>query len=329
MSWEISRRRPAIRRRAGQGKAMSEKTEDAGSSHGAAAEVIDCKAGELALGLVPGIGGSVAYFRCGGVDLMRPLSEADRAAKNVLGVAMFPMVPYANRIAGNAFDFGGRTWRFPANNPPENFNVHGTGWQSAWSAERDGETVTLALEHVDEAAAYSYAARQVFALTPEKLTVDLRLTNLGGVAMPFGFGLHPWFDRDPDVTVKFSASSFFMEGPEGIATERLATPPELDFSKGRALPASWRNNDYGGWPGSAEIDYPGRGIGLRIEAAPVFGHLMLYADPARPYFCVEPQSNAPTAFNRIAAGAAEGMGVVVLRPGESMAGRIAFTPLRR
>ena len=57
-------------------------------------EVMQLSAGELAIGLVPGIGGSLAYFRKGGVDLMRPLSPADLAAGNVLGVAMFPMVPY-------------------------------------------------------------------------------------------------------------------------------------------------------------------------------------------------------------------------------------------
>src|ERR1700749_4675283 len=90
-------------------------------------------AGELSLGLVPQIGGSVAYFRSRGVDLMRPLSSANLASGNVLGVAMFPMTPYANRIAGNEFDFGGRTWRFEANNPPERFNVHGTGWHEPWT----------------------------------------------------------------------------------------------------------------------------------------------------------------------------------------------------
>src|SRR3569833_4558744 len=98
----------------------------------ATSEPIALNAGDLSVGLVPEIGGSLAYFRHRGIDLMRPLSSADLAAKNVLGVAMFPMVPYANRIAGNTFDFGGRTWRFSANNPPEQFNVHGTGWRAPW-----------------------------------------------------------------------------------------------------------------------------------------------------------------------------------------------------
>jgi aldose 1-epimerase len=55
---------------------------------------------------------------------------------------------------------------------------------------------------------------------------------------------------------------------------------------------------------------------------------MLYADPERPFFCLEPQSNAPTAFNRIASGREAGMGVVVLEPNETMSGTIRFAPFR-
>lgn len=288
--------------------------------------MIELSAGPLAIGLVPDIGGSLAYFRMHDVDVMRRLSPADLAAKNVLGVAMFPMVPYANRIAGNAFDFGGRTWRFPPNNPPERFNVHGTGWQAAWQAEREESSVRLSLDHIAPDEPYSYRAEQHFSLTQTELAVELRLTNTGAVPMPFGFGLHPWFDRGAATELAFKATHFLMEGPEGIVTERLAMPPELDFTHGRMLPKTWRNNDYGGWDGMAEIRFPERGVALRIEADPVFGHLMLYADPEKPYFCVEPQSNAPSAFNRMAGPDGEAFGTRILAPGERLSGTIRFRP---
>ena len=290
--------------------------------------LIERTAGDLTLGLVPAVGGSVAYFRRAGVELMRPLSAADRQAGNVLGVAMFPMVPYANRIAGNAFSFGGREWKFSANNPPERFNVHGTGWHSPWTASEAAEGVLLRLDHLAPDEPYSYSATQHFALTPTGLEVGMTLTNRGAVPMPFGFGLHPWFERDADVELMFAASHFFMEGPEGIATERLATPPELDYSRPRPLPRSWRNNDYGGWAGLAEVRYPSRRVGLRIAASPVFEHLMLYADPARSFFCLEPQSNAPCAFNRLESHDDAGMGSIVLAPGQSLEGTIVFTPFK-
>lgn len=289
---------------------------------------IALEAGALSAGLVPEIGGSLAWFRIGDTDVMRPLTAARQHARDVLGVAMFPMVPYANRIADNAFDFGGRTWRFSANNPPERFNVHGTGWHLPWAARpRDGGA-TLSLRHDAPDEPYSYEAVQDFTLTPEELRVALRLTNRGPVAMPFGMGLHPWFGRDPDTELRFAARDFYMEGPEGIATERLATPPELDFAAGRHLPQTWRNNDYGGWSGAAEIHWPKRGIGLAITADALFSHIMLYADSAKPFFCLEPQSNAPTAFNRLGTPEGTAMGAVILAPGDTLAGAIRFRPFR-
>jgi aldose 1-epimerase len=288
--------------------------------------MIEFSDGPFSIGLAPEIGGSLAWFRKNGIDLMRPLSDADHKAGNVIGTAMFPMVPYANRISGNSFEFGGQTWRFEANNPPERFNVHGTGWHLPWRAERGSEGILLSLEHIAPGQPYCYRAAQHFSLSSEGLTIELRLTNKGDVAMPFGFGLHPWFERDPGTTLRFSATHFFMEGLDHVATEVLSLPPELDFRQRRPLPDTWRNNDYGGWDGVAELRFPDRGVGLNIEADPVFGHLMLYADPQRPFFCVEPQSNAPCAFNRMAGRDGALFGARILAPGESLHGSIRFRP---
>lgn len=76
--------------------------------------MIELHAGYLTLGLVPALGGSVARFRSGTTDLMRPLSPEARRRGDVLGVAMFPMTSYANRIAGNMFAFGSQIWRYQA-----------------------------------------------------------------------------------------------------------------------------------------------------------------------------------------------------------------------
>lgn len=293
---------------------------------GAISELVNIGAGALEVALVPRIGGSVSSLRWRGVDLMRRLSEDDREAGNVLGVAMFPMTPYANRITGNAFDFETRRWQVLPNNPPEKFNVHGSGWQHAWTVVDAGAAnATLSLDIAAGAEPYSYRATQVFTASDEGLSVTMTLTNTGPVSLPFGFGLHPWFDRDPDVTVQFRARRFYLEEPEGISGDPITLPPELDFAEHRPLPGGWRNNDYGGWSGEATLRFPTRGAGLRMKADPIFKHLMLYADPAKPYFCVEPQTNASGAFNRGRWGDPE-EGAIVLGPGESAAGTVSFIP---
>lgn len=295
----------------------------------AASSLVQLRAGDLALDLVPETGGSIATFRLGGIDLMRPLSASDRASGNVLGVATFPMLPYANRITGNAFAFGGKTYSFPANNAPEKYNVHGTAWQRPWNVGcADASAALLQLEVIESGEAYAYRATQRFGLDPSGLTVTLTLTNAGPDAMPFGLGLHPWFERDADVTLRFNARRFYLEEPDGVSGNPIGIPPELDFTAARPLPQGWRNNDYGGWDGIADLCWPRRGVALRIAADPLFRHLMIYADPAKPYFCVEPQTNASGAFNRPGGFDDPQEGVIVLAPGATTEATVRFEAMR-
>ena len=142
------------------------------------ADLVALRVGDLAVDLVPSIGGSIAAFRLDGVDVMRALSDADLAAGNVLGTASFPMVPYANRIAGNAFEYNGRRYEFEMNNPPEIYNVHGTGWLRPWTvADSSAAEVTLSLEVIEPGEAYAYRATQRYALDADGLTIEMGVTN--------------------------------------------------------------------------------------------------------------------------------------------------------
>jgi aldose 1-epimerase len=288
--------------------------------------MITLHSGDLRVELAPDIGGCIASFRRGADHLMRPLSSQAREQRDVLGVASFPMMPYANRIAGNRFEFEGHVFEVQSNNGAERFNVHGSGWKSVWSGERLSEhAARLTLCHSARDDPYSYEATQLLDLSPDGLSIESAITNVGPRSMPFGIGHHPWFERDADVMLTFEATHFWLEGPEGIASDRISLAPEIDFARGASLPAGWRNNCYGGWNGLAEIRYPTRRFGLKIEADPIFQHLMLYADPEKPYFCLEPQSNASCAFNR-KARRDDSLGIAILAPGESLSGMLRFTP---
>ncbi len=284
--------------------------------------------GDLTVGLVPEIGGSVAYFRKGTADLMRPLSDADRARGDVLGVGMFPMVPFANRIDQNQFSFEGRVYHFAQNNPPERFHVHGTGWHRPWTEHRMGDDeAELELVHIAPDEPYSYAARQHFKLSPEALTVTTELENRGERRMPFGFGQHPWFPPEADATASFDARSIWVLGRDGVPVERHSTPPESDFTSPRTLPRDVYAYCYGDWTGRYSITWPSRGIGLAVVADEIFKHLMVYSDPKRPALCLEPQTNAVSAFT-LADGDSgdDDLGIIVLDPGEKASGTMTFKP---
>jgi aldose 1-epimerase len=282
----------------------------------------------MAVHLAPAIGGSIAAMRIDEIDVLRPLSDADFAAGNVLGVGSFPMIPFANRIGGNAFSFEGRTYRFAMNNPPEIYHVHGTGWHRPWTvAEANARSATITLE-VSDRESYSYRAEQRFRLDERGLALTTSVTNTGSTRMPFGFGHHPWFPRDPDATIQFRATSFHLFEPEAMIGQRIALPPELSFDTPQPPPAYWRCSDYGGWDGVASLKFPGRGVGVTMRADPIFRHIMFYADPARDVFCVEPQTNASGAFNRPGGVFEPEDNLVVLDPGSAMSGTLRLEPVR-
>ena len=300
-------------------------------SEGTRSSLITLKAGDLVVDLAPEIGGSLASFRscrAGGiVHLMRPMSNEAQVGRDPAGAAMFPMAPYANRIAGNQFDFEGHTYQFKRNVPEEPFTIHGTAWQSEWTVS-SANTVSaeLLLDHRSPDEPYSYSAFQRFRLHPDRLLVMTRVTNRGDRAMPFGFGQHPFWNKEAGVTLRFRSTHIWLEDPERVATARIATPPDLDFYQARPLPQTRHDHCYAGWDGYAEITFPNSGIGLRIEAGPLFRHLMFYCDPGKTFFCLEPQTNAVGALNRIVDNANDDLGIFVLKPGESAEAEISFIP---
>jgi aldose 1-epimerase len=282
--------------------------------------------GDLVVELAPEIGGSVASFRMlrsdGTFNLMRPMSEEARANRKAGGAAMFPMVPYANR-----FDFEGRTYQFQQMVPGELFAIHGTGWQSEWTiSTANTASAELHLNRMTQNEPYSYSAFQRFCLSPDRLVVLTGVKNHGDRAMPFGFGQHPCWDRHPDVTLQFNSTHLWFGGTAGMATERIATPPELDFSRTQPLPRSFLDNCYGGWDGRAVITFPHSGVGLRMEANSLFRYLMLYCDPAKTFFCVEPQTHAAGALNHLTHNYEDSLGMLVLKPGESAEAETSFVP---
>lgn len=294
----------------------------------AVSEHLELRARRLAVDLAPAIGGSIARFQIDGIDVMRPLSDTNRAAGNVLGVASFPMIPFANRIGGNAFTFEGQRYGFAANNPPEIYHVHGTAWHRPWTAEQAGQGSAILTLEVADPSSFSYRAEQHFTLSDSGLSLLTRVTNTGARRMPFGFGHHPWFDRDADTTVQFGATSFHLNEPEGMIGQRVSLPPEVSFNTAAPLPGYWRCSDYGGWDGSATLRFPSRGAGLTMTGDTSYKHVMFYADPALKVFCVEPQTNASGAFNRPDGFGDAEDGVIVLAPGESAEGTLRFEPFR-
>ena len=271
-----------------------------------------------------------AVTNAGRLPLLRPARHDGDGAPDE--TAAFPLVPFGNRVGGNAFSFEGRDYRLSPN-AGDRYRLHGDGWLSEWAVERATEnSATLALHRkADAAAPWDYLARQTLTLDGRRLTLRLSVENTGDSPLPFGLGWHPYFPLTPRTRLTAPASSVWLEGADHLPKEEVPLPDDLDFRKAAPLPSRWINNGFEDWNGCARIDWPELGLTLKIDTDPVFSRYVVYRpdatrDPAYTgdWFCFEPMTHTLDGFRM--AGMA---GLMPLRPGGRLEGRIRLEALMR
>ncbi|WLS05514.1 aldose 1-epimerase [Shinella oryzae] len=263
------------------------------------------------------------------VPLLRPAPGDDADA---LASGCYPLVPFGNRVRGNAFRFEGRDYRFQPNTDWDPHYLHGEGWQADWSVLQHGaDAVTLSFAHLSgEGTPYRYEAQQRFAVNDGAFVLGLSVTNRGDAALPFGLGWHPYFPMTPETTLLAPATRYWTEVEGWLPGEAVDIPEDVDFRSPRSLPHHWVNNGFEDWSGEARIDWPERATRLSLSADPLFRHAFVFVsdtgfDPAfqRDYFCLEPMSHLADGQNM------PGLGdLKVLRPGETLSGSVRLTPAR-
>lgn len=266
----------------------------------------------------------------GRFPLLRPARHDGNGTPD--DTSAFPLVPYGNRVGGNAFSFGGRDYRLTPN-AGDRYRLHGDGWLSDWTIEpATGSSATLALRHhADATAPWDYLARQTVTLEDRRLTLTLSVKNTGRDTLPFGLGWHPYFPLTPRTRLIAPASSVWLEGADHLPTEEVPLPTDLDFRKAAPLPDRWVNNSFEDWNGCARIDWPERSLTLKIDADPIFSRYVVYRPDttrnpayAGDWFCLEPMTHTVDGFRMVKMG-----GLVPLCSGERLQGRITLEALVR
>ncbi|EJC75866.1 aldose 1-epimerase [Rhizobium hidalgonense] len=236
-------------------------------------------------------------------------------------MANFAMVPFGNRVEGNAMSFAGRDYAFQPNTSDPLYR-HGDGWLGLWQLEE------ASVEHAqfsfsrsaDEVSPYAYLTRQEIRLAGDTLVLTLSVENRGETALPFGLGQHPFFARTPKTRLTIAANCYWNERPDHLPDMPGPVPNEFDFRSGKLLPQTWMNNAFEGWNRRAAIAWPELGIQAALEADGGFDRFMLYMPVDRSdFFCLEPMSHLPNGHHLPDFG-----GLTPLAPGDVLAGKVTI-----
>lgn len=279
-----------------------------------AGDEIELNHGDLSV-RVSRLGAAVTAATYRGVPFLVPAGGQDGT------IANFAMVPFGNRVEGNAMSFAGREYGFQPNSSDPLY-LHGDGWICLWQLEDASPEHALLsfLRDADKVSPYTYLARQEIRLTGKELVLTLSMENRGETALPFGLGQHPFFARTPETRLTVAANRCWSERQGHLPDKPGPVPGDFDFRSGRLLPQRWVNNAFEGWDGRAAIDWPDLGIRAVLEADAALDRFMLYMPVDRTdFFCFEPMSHLPNGHHLPDFG-----GLTPLAPGEVLSGTVTI-----
>lgn len=281
---------------------------------------IELRAGAAQARIAPARGASVTGLWVGGIPVLRPASRD--AEDGPFSVSSIVLAPFSNRVS-RPFPWRDGTVALDRNIETEAFPIHGDAFQRTW--EVWDLTTTRAVLHLAEGAfgPLRYAATLTFDLSPERLGIALVLVSRSDGPMPFGIGFHPWFPRDADTRLAFTARGVWEEDAHHLPVAATPAPiPEVwDFSAGRALPEVWINNGFDGWDGILRIDQRRAGVSVAMSVDGPLSTLIVFSpDATSDFFCAEPVSHPVDAHNL------PGMpGLATLAPGDRLGASMDLT----
>lgn len=242
------------------------------------------------------------------------------------------LMPWPNRIAGGAYQFGGARYQLAISEAKAQNASHGlVRWANWGVVARDEARVALGLlVHPQSGYPFAIALEVEYRLDDGGLHVSTSARNVGATALPFGLGFHPYFTigtpRIDDAILTLPARTALETDERMIPTGRMdvsGTP--LDFRQPRPIGDTVLDTcftDLDREPdGRARITLAGAGgaptLTLTLDRA--FGFVQVYSgdnlpDPAarRLGLAIEPMTCPANAFN-------SGEGLIVLEPGEQFA----------
>jgi len=274
--------------------------------------VIRLQAGAWSATVSPALGGAILELNHAGRPIFRP-TPTDSAA--ILETACFPLVPYANRVAGGRFRFGGEEVALPVLPEFAPHALHGDGWMGVWRVDHQDETVvSMTLGGGDDHWPWAWSATQTIRLSESGLRVDLTMTNEADRPAPAGLGLHPFLHRLPDARLTLAADQIWLTRADDIPDRLAASSSLMDWSGGAALASAPPvDHAYAMRGGQATLD-DGSGRVI-MTASENCRWTQVYAPPGGDFVCIEPVTHRPDAVN---APSGEDSGLVILSPRESL-----------
>jgi aldose 1-epimerase len=283
------------------------------------------------------VGGGLRQYAVAGTDVLAgyAVGETIRAGRGQV------LMPWPNRIRDGRYDFAGTARQLALTEPTKHNAIHGLVRWAPWRlVEHGAGTLTVGYRLFPQPGWDGVLDLSVtYTLGDGGLRVTPSATNVGTVAVPFGYGAHPYvaIGTTPLAEVELCVPADL----EVRVDERLVPAgtepvrPELDFRVPRPLGAARLDTAFTGLSRRDDAIWAVT-VGGLVDRGPVtvwgdraFDWLQVFTAQGEDEgvvgsrgVAVEPMTCPADAFN-------SGEGLVVLEPGQSWSGTWGVTPAGR
>jgi len=274
------------------------------------------------------VGGGLRTYAVGGTDVVAGYGadEVPRAGRGQL------LMPWPNRLRDGRYEFAGAAHQLALTEPARQNASHGLVRWSPWRlADRQPDALTVAHRLFPQPGWDGVLDLAVtYALGEGGLSVTSTATNAGEVAVPFGFGAHPYIALGEtslaDVELHLPATHEVLVDDRMLPVSTEPVRPETDFREARALGTTRLDTAYTGLSRRDDGSWDVTVSGLRdrpdviVWGDRAFGWVQVFTRQGEDEgvqgirgVAVEPLTCPADAFN-------SGEGLVVLEPGQSWTG---------
>lgn len=264
-----------------------------------------------------------------GADLLRTPRDEAHLSENVYLFGN-PLLFPPNRIVGATFDFDGRTYTLPLNEPATGCHIHGALYAKPFEIEERTEN-SVRMTYRAKAGEYigfphAFTFTRAYTLDENGLFEEDTVTNDSEEKMPFLLAYHTTFNLDfLGDSSPTNARIRLPLGREEMRTEKFI--PTGVFRNPEAREAEFMNGTYAPHgkhlsafyeakeDGTAVITDTVRQKSIVYEADSAFSYRMLFATADGGFFVCEPQTAAIDCFHL--EGDPKDHGLIVLAPGET------------
>lgn len=181
-------------------------------------------------------------------------------------------------------------------------------------------------EAVEEFSMFPFKSRLeiCIALEGSLISYEYKVINKGNKKLPYGFGIHPFFQTISEHTSVILPKASEMEMDDNkLPTGRKKESIGFDITKGIQVSETKLDHVFMNCGDELKAQIAFEDFQINIKATKEFDYVVVYTPP-KDFFCVENQTGATNTHNLYEKGYQEESGLIIVNPGEMKSGRIQF-----